>query len=68
MDDYKAQQFADALTALCRRHGVMIWTAFETTPIMASEVTEGDHFKYEVETPEFGSSAIIARRLLAGAR
>lgn len=59
--DTQMQEFAEALTDLCHRHGVMIWTAAATTPIMASTVSEDDAFHYVADRPEFGNSVIIRR-------
>jgi len=65
MDQRKAERFAAALTDLCREHRVMIWTAYETTPIIATEAAIDDEFRYEVEPPDPpGRSVFIRRRLL----
>jgi hypothetical protein len=63
MDPDKAHRFAKALTALCHQHGVMIWTAYATAPIMAGEVNDGRGYHYEAESPEFGNAAVIRRVL-----
>ena len=62
MDVLKAQNFALALTQLCREHGVMIWTAYPTTPIMASDA-EDTKFFYRIALPEGGHSVIVERIL-----
>jgi hypothetical protein len=62
MDPAKANGFAAALAELCKRHGVMIWTATPSMPIMASD-TCGEEFHYTVEIPEFGHSVVIRRVL-----
>jgi len=45
----QAENFAEALTNLCNDHGVMLWTAYATTPIMITKVGNDTPFKYEVE-------------------
>ena len=66
-DEAKAEAFAAALTDLCHRHGVMIWTAVAaTTPIMGTDVGDYDDFHYKVERFAFGEAFII-RRVLADA-
>ena len=62
MDDTKAQDFAQALTELCRQHGVMIWTGISAVPIMATAVAD-DAFHYLAERPEIGDAVIIRRVL-----
>jgi hypothetical protein len=54
--------FADALTDLCRQHGVMIWTAVPTVPIMATWVPADEAFHYETEYTVGGS--VVVRRVL----
>lgn len=65
MDETRVKRFAAALTDLCKEHGMMIWTATVTTPVMASTVADGDLFHYVAERPEFGDSeTVIIRRVL----
>lgn len=63
IDDALADGFAEALTDLCKRHGMMIWTATVTIPIMASAVADDDVFHYEADRPASGNSVIIRRVL-----
>lgn len=63
MDLIKAQTFANALTQLCRDHGVMIWTAHVTTPIMVSDLAD-DTVHYRVAVPEGGGNSVILQRVL----
>jgi hypothetical protein len=63
IDDIQAQRFAAALTDLCKQHGVMIWTATVTSPIMASAVTDDAVFHYVIDRPEIGNAVIIRRVL-----
>lgn len=62
MDILKAQNFALALTQLCRDHQVMLWTEYETAPIMASDAHD-DQFHYRVAVPEVGPAVTIRRVL-----
>lgn len=61
--DNQAQKFAKALTDLCRKHRVMLWTATATTPIMASTAEDDDEFHYVAERIDFGNSVVIRRVL-----
>jgi hypothetical protein len=63
IEKHKAQCFADALTELCKLHGMMIWTAAAAMPIMATPIAETDAFYYSVDLPEIGNSVIIRRVL-----
>jgi hypothetical protein len=65
--DAQAKKFAEALTELCRQHGLMIWTGLATTPIMAS-TADDDVFHYVAERPKFGGNSMIIRRVLAKAQ
>lgn len=63
IDINKAQHFANALTDLCREHGVMIWTGSRTSPIMLTAIGEDTTVSYITERPEVGNSAILHRLL-----
>jgi hypothetical protein len=63
MDDARAEGFAEALTELCKRHGLMIWTGTYATPIMATPVAGDERFHYAVERCKIGSTVIIRRVL-----
>ena len=63
MDILKAQNFALALTQLCRDHQVMLWTEYETAPILASD-TADDRFHYRIAIPEVGPAVIVQRVLV----
>lgn len=58
-----ATAFADALGKLCRQHGVMLWTAFETAPMVISPIQPDDGFHYEAEWSEIGRCFVIKRVL-----
>lgn len=59
----RADEFAVALGDLCKRHGVMLWTAFDTTPMMISVAPPGDGFHYESVECEGGLHFEIKRSL-----
>lgn len=63
MDILKAQNFALALTQLCRDHQIMLWTEYETAPILASDASD-DHFHYRIAIPEVGPAVIVQRVLV----
>ena len=56
-------KLAAALTALCKDHRVMIWTALRTVPIMATEVQPNEKFHYKAEQSD--GAAVIIRRVLS---
>lgn len=62
MDDLEASKiFAVELTALCHRHGIMLWTTGQH--IMATpRVRDGYH--YEAEKPSAIGNAVIISRVL----
>ena len=60
----KASRFASALEALCREHGVMIWTSYETAPMIMSDAAESVPFHYYVELAEITTSSAVLRRAL----
>lgn len=63
MDTTKAQEFADALTDLCVKHGMMIWTVVPVDPILATAVTADVEFHYVAQVPVVGNSIVIRRVL-----
>jgi hypothetical protein len=63
INDTRARCFAEALTDLCKRHGMMIWTATVTMPIMASAIAGDEAFRYVADRPEIGDAVIIRRVL-----
>jgi hypothetical protein len=63
MDAEKAAMFAAALTELCHRHGVMVWTGVQTVPIMVSDVHPNDAFHYDADSSAETGSVVIRRVL-----
>jgi hypothetical protein len=64
MNDIKAQAFADALTELCKKHGVMIWTATAAERIMATSIPHDEPFYYLVDPYPAGNATVIIHRVL----
>lgn len=58
-----ATEFADALGELCKKHGVMLWTALGTTPMVISPIQPDDKFHYEARWCEVGRCFVIERVL-----
>lgn len=58
-----AKAFANAINALCRKHGVTLWTASDTTPMCISPMQPDDRLRYEAEQSEVGRSFVIKRIL-----
>jgi hypothetical protein len=63
MTPEKADAFARKLSKLCRQEGVMIWTAFVTTPMMISDVDIDTTFYYVAEPNEAGNGYTVRRVL-----
>jgi hypothetical protein len=59
----EAEKFAVALGKLCREHGVMLWTAFDTVPMVISSIQPDEMFHYEAEWSEVGLCFAIKRVL-----
>lgn len=61
-----AQKFTDELRDLCAAHGVMLWTAVKSTPIILSPADKTDlkRIRYVVSQPEAALQTFLIRRLI----
>ena len=57
-----ARTFANELTELCSKHGLMIWTAYETCPMMITEVGDDSPFTYVIQP--YDTHTFVIRRVL----
>lgn len=64
MTPEKADEFARRLSKLCHQNGVMIWTAFATTPMMISDVDIDTASFYYVAEPNESGQGYTVRRIL----